>query len=240
MLEFIPTLPTWVWAAVALSALLITGAVTTFRRHHDILMSAGFCAEYRNKVIEYANSDGADQQTYHWLILNSNRMQAELGLDGYWSVFRDPPFEYTQYPFIINGITKLQEIFRDNQLHGDILGRRSSFIMMLDASLLRFIGSQRASLEAAESAMRNPMTWLVVGAEQFTATPLYLLSTFGVIGKATLARAKNTKAFRVFAFLIASLIFLMSIASDVTGLLTSGREAWDTIVDFFGMGEHKS
>lgn len=64
---------------VALTGMLCTGLMRAYWLHRRMIKRLVLAHEFRDQFIRYCNSEGRDGDTYTWLMLNSNRVQSEMG-----------------------------------------------------------------------------------------------------------------------------------------------------------------
>lgn len=105
--------PVWAWMALLAAVALIGGGFSLFKREATLGRELAFAAEFRRSFIAYANSHGADRKAYHWMTLNSTKMQAQMGFHGILSAFRDPPYTYSNYPVVLNLLPRIRSDFDD-------------------------------------------------------------------------------------------------------------------------------
>ena len=219
MLEFAAVfdkIPIWVWAVIVMGVTLL-GFVNLLIEVRSAAQKLDFSSEFREKFIEYVNSRGKERELYHKMMLQSNRMQAEMGPFGIWHHFRDPPLEYKNYGIILNGLPRIRREFEEDRF----LSRADGFVQMFDDALVRFLGSLDDELEGLTKSLRNPVTCFRRGAEQIALLPFLFFEAFGVIGRKTIA---SIRAAWVFKFLTAALA-LLGFTAGVIALLVDGGEA---------------
>jgi hypothetical protein len=235
MIQYLPSMPLWIWSLLALLGCAALGFATIGIRNKKSNDEVEFFIEFRNKLIDYINSRGSDSDSYHWLTLNANLMQQRMGSDGIWAVFRDPPFKYNNYPFVINGLMKIRDIFSGDNFGRDPFGNDGRFFEMMESSLLRFIGERQAGLLEDQREIRNPLSWLRYGARDIVSLPLHILLAFGLIGSETFRRTKRSPAFKALSFLFIVVLTSLAVLSDIAGLVTSGRSAWQAVLSWVGV-----
>jgi hypothetical protein len=212
--------PTWVWVA-SIAGVTLLGFLNLLRQVRDADQKLTFSSEFREKFISYVNSRGRDREVYHEMMLQSNRMQAEMGPFGVWHHFRDPPFEYKNYGIILNGLPRIRREFEEERT----FSRADDLIQMFDDALVRFLGTLDEDLNESKKSLRNPLACFRRGAEQVALLPFLFFAAFGVIGRATVA---SIRAAWVFKFLTAALA-LLGLAASIIALLVDGSEAWGIV-----------
>ncbi len=220
--KILNALPQEAWVALAVAAVMLLGFVTMIRQQSRRKQQLAFAIQYRNKFIEYANSRGADTESYRWLTLKANQIQSDMGDTGVYAGFR-PPFEnviYKNYPIVLNMVPRIRQMMDDNGMHiWD--SQISAYVNAVDEAFLRHIGPQQDSCEQDGKQIANPLRWFRSGIEQILSVPLYLLSLFGLMGIRTIAAIQAAPLFRV----LAGLAGLISFIGAIIGLLVDWSEA---------------
>src|ERR1700730_1384639 len=207
MHALLTTIPAWIWVLLSLVGLLITGFVTLARRAVDIDVRYQSAGDFRSKFLLYANSRGQDQGAYHWLILQSNKMQREMGHHGIMGQFRDPPFIYTNYPIILNMLPRLRRPFTE----ANYFNRCDELAKMLDETLIRHLGSLIGYKCSANTRVRNPLHWFLCGVEQVISVPIYFFQIFGVMSRITVSAIQRSRLFKI----VSALIMLLGLIASV-------------------------
>jgi hypothetical protein len=220
-------IPTWTWISLSFVALLIAGFVTLRRRYSHIDARLQAVHEFRGKFVQYANSRGQDDEAYHWLIMHSNRMQAELGFQGIIANFRDPPFFYTNYPVVLNMLPRLRQAFGER----DYFNRSGEMATMFDETLVRYSGSLLEYEGEAGARLRNPLQWFLCGVEQAVSIPLYFLRAFGVLSSITISSIQGSRLFK----LGSALIVLLGLVGSGISIINDGRTAYEKALHAIGL-----
>jgi hypothetical protein len=220
-------IPAWVWA-VSVVGVTLLGFVNLLLEMRGAAQKHDFSREFRKKFVDYVNSRGKDRDSYHKMMLQSNRMQAEMGSFGIMHHFRDPPLEYKNYGIILNGLPRIRREFEEDHF----FSRAEVFVQMFDDALVRFLGSLDDDLEGLKKSLRNPVAWFRRGAEQIALLPFLFFEAFGVMGRKTLASIRTA---RVFKFLTAVLA-LLGFTASVIALLVDGSEALGIVRGWFSQG----
>lgn len=222
----------WQVYAIAIGAPVVIMAVglgSLVRKRLKEDERKGFAEEFRGQFLDWANSSGQNQQAYNWMILNSHRMQGEMGGYGLYASFKPPfaNFAYKNYPIILNMIPELrQHIDRSDGLMR--LGNQmiDSYGKAIDETLLRYIGSLEDAARRTLGEVRNPFAWLRSGVELVVSMPLLMLSGFGLFGARTVQLVQGSLAFR----LVTALVALAGLASSIVTVLAG----WDQTVKIIG------
>jgi hypothetical protein len=222
--EFTMAIPAWAWLLLV-AALMATGFLSLARRSREINEQLDSGSEFRTKFIQYANSGGTDHEAYHWMILHSNAMQHEMGHHGILAHFRDPPFEYANYPIILNMIPRIRRVYGENLYFGN----RDDLPRMFDEAMLRYIGMLEHSHTAAWKRLRNPWQWFLCGLEQIVSIPLYFFQSFGVLSRSAVVAAQRSRLFKF----VSALVFLLGLAASLISILIDGRSAYHQVINWF-------
>lgn len=180
--------------------------MSLFRRNAALKNDMAFATEFRQRFIDYAKSRGADGAAYHWMMMNSNKMQSQMGYAGILANFRDPPIIY---PVILNILPRIKREF-GCQL-SDMYTQ--DLLQTFDDTLVRYIGDLERALNQSFADCRNPVRWFSTGVELILAVPLYFFSSFGVLSIATVHALQRTKFFKLCSALIGLLGLLASTIS---------------------------
>ncbi len=208
--------PIWI-LIVSILGITLLGFFDVLRKVREGDRKLTFSEEFRSLFLDYVNSRGEDHGSYHKMMLQSNRMQAEMGPFGIWHHFRDPPLEYKNFGIIVNGLPRIRRYFEKD----DFLRNSGEIVHMFDDALVRFLGVLEDDLNESKKSLRNPFTCFRCGAEQIVLLPLLFFAAFGVIGRKTIA---SVRAAWVFKFLTAALA-LLGFTASVIALIVDGGEA---------------
>lgn len=194
-------------------AVLATGGITLLRRVIATVENLEYANEFRNRFIEYCNSQGKNSDAYTWLTLNSARMQSEMGALGVYEAFKPPAASYMirNYQIITNMLPELRRyIDQDRESLGTMFGSTiDSYMKAIDEALLRYIGVLQEREGTARRNLKNPLIWLRTGVEQILAIPLLIFVWFGLVGSYTVRRLQSNILFKAIA-VIATLVGLIS------------------------------
>ena len=219
----------WSYGApiLALFFLLIIGFVSLRRRVVSVHKDQDFADEFRGRFIEYANSGGNNQDAYTFLMLNSPRMQGEMGSYGVYSSFIPPGGNYkvSNYQIIMNMIPELRRWIDSNrESMGTMFASTvDGYIKNIDEALLRYIGVLNERETTAIENLKNPFLWLRTGVGQAISTPLLILVYFGLMTGSTLNNLQATYLFKVLNACITILGIVSAIMTIVLG--------WDQTIE---------
>jgi hypothetical protein len=195
----------------------LVGFVSLLRRRRALKVVQTFAIEFRRRFIEYANSNGANYDAYHWMTLNANKMQGQMGSAGIMSSFRDPPYTYSNYPVIINMLPSIRRDINDGLLRS----RSAELTVMFDEILVRYLGTMQQYNEDAIGELRNPLRWFFAGVEQMVSIPLYFVLSFGLVTAGTVGYLQKTFLFRSFS----ALVVLLGIVASIISVVNDGKAA---------------
>jgi hypothetical protein len=221
-MQWLAALPQEIWIISAVVAALLLGVVQLLRELARMQDRLVFGKEYRNRFIDYANSQGADRQTYQWLTLKAQQMQGDMGDAGVYAGFR-PPFEqvvYKNYPIILNMLPRIRQMMDSNEF-GLWRGQIHEYVHAVDEALLRYLGPLEDSYATGKRELANPLRWFQVGVSQVLSLPLYLLALFGLMGARTIEAIQRAALFR----LLTGLAALIGLAAAVAGLIVDWSDA---------------
>lgn len=185
--------------------LLWGGWLVLRSRKESIENRLTFTEEFREKFIQYCNDRGNDQTSYDWLMFNSNRMQNEMGVFGFYKQFSPPFANYmiSNYPIVLNMLPELQRYFGEHRHSGGMLfaSQIDGYAKGMDSALLRYIGSLNTWHSTAIQNLRNPFQWLRIGVEQILSFPILFLSWFKIFGSNSVDSLQGNIVFRLIAAL---------------------------------------
>lgn len=210
--------------------LLLTGFLTLRKRVVETHLDQNFADDFREKFIEYANSRGENQEAYTFLLLNSARMQQNMGHYGIYSSFipRASNYSISNYQIIMNMIPELRRWIDSNResMGTMFVSTIDSYIKNIDEALLRYIGVLAERETKAYKAIKNPFLWLRTGAGQVLSLPLILLVLFGLMTKSTL---RSLQANYIFRALSALAVIITLVSGAMTILL-----GWEQTIEIAG------
>lgn len=209
----------WSWGIPlgALGLLLLVGFLKLRKRVVALNKEGDFVQEFREKFINYCNSRGEDSDSYTYLMLNSARMQRDMGSMGIYGSFKPPSANYTisNYPIILNMIPEIRSfIDRDRESgFGLFAPTVDSYIKAVDEALLRYIGNLTDQNDEAYNSLKNPLLWFRSGVSQILSLPLMLFVSFGLMAGSTLRALESSYIFK-------AINALVSIIAIVSGIMT--------------------
>lgn len=176
-----------------------------------------FAHDFREQFLTWLNSQGKDNKTYAALMLQSNRIQNEMGGTGILHKFKPPFANYflCDYPIILNIIPEIRQSFEsDLQTFSGMYSKTiDGYVRIIDDSLLRHIGTTEHEMLQRDKALRNPFMCLSTGIQQIVSIPLFLLNAFGLLRDDSIGNIQNSWLFK---FISALFALLAATASLVT------------------------
>ncbi len=153
--------------------------------------------EFQSWLIAYGNGGCESREIMGKMLSSSTKVEAALGVDNYVSgvvAFHTRLMGVPVIPFVIREI---------DQKAGDYLWRQDiqKALYLIDSVLIRRMGRIRDFLDDLKSQRKNPFVLFVRGWKYLWAIPLYLLSSFGLLGNRTVRSARESKPFQVITFL---------------------------------------
>ena len=201
------------WFLLALAALFAIGLVALLRSVSEIASNLEFTREYRDKFHVFVDQDNS--QTYAWLTLNANRMQAQMGSLGLMTF--KPPFAshmIHNYPVVLNVLPEVRKCLTDQLLSRSLL---SDYASLLDEALMRYQGSLLDRHRMAVASTKNPVVWLASGIRSVLALPLWFLASAGVLPRSFASRIVGSSFYSVLSGLVATVGFISAIVGLITG-----------------------
>jgi hypothetical protein len=203
-----------------------TGLHQTFKERRRYQERRTFANEFRSQFFNYVRSGGKDFAAYTWLIASSTQMQGEMGRFGIYDHFRGPGFQATNFPIIMNGLPGIRDWFGKNQRDRGIWQDQiNAYIQLVDDAMVRYLGSLKYALTHSQSPW-NPVIWFREGIKAWLASPMTLLSWFGVISATTLSRLVGGKPFEAFTAIATLLGFVGTIFTLALGWEDMHKLIW--------------
>lgn len=200
-----------------LALLLIAGFLSLRKNLVELYNDEDFVHEFRENFISYCNSRGEDNNAYTYLMLNSSRMQRNMGPMGVYGSFRPPSANYpvSNYPIILNMIPEIRSFIDRENEHGFGLFASTidGYIKAVDEALLRYIGNLKDRSSQALNSLKNPFLWFQTGMGLLLSLPLMIFVSFGLMAGSTLRALQSNYIFKC-------LNALLSIIALVSGLMT--------------------
>jgi hypothetical protein len=180
--------------------------------------------EYHNLLVQYAESRGGDTDAMNQLMIRSTRVEAILGADNWLSGARVVRNIYNGVPAIPFAIREIHETISNH------LWQREAYqaAELVRNVLIRHVGrreSEEADLiEESKSHVRS----IALGWRLWAAIPLYILNSFGLIGRSSLKRARASLLFSIYSLIL----FFAAVAAPILAYLADKNaidnrlEAW--------------
>jgi hypothetical protein len=176
------------------------------RRKERLLFTQKYLNNFR-LLLESLQTSAFDDKTYEWLALNSEKIQTQLGRNGI-ATYQPPFAQYfvENYQIIVNTLPEI----RTGKAH-------EHSILQIDDVLLREIGIINNGIISFKNEIKNPLLWLRIGMQNILTTPIQLLYWFGLIGKTTVSKWKNSFLIKATSAIIILLGIISSIMTIVLG-----------------------
>ncbi|MFN7603337.1 MAG: hypothetical protein ACK5R0_18265 [Bacteroidota bacterium] len=207
-----------------LIATLTTGFIHIWRTVKGISKKLDFAVEYREKLIEQANSyfsrQSIDNKQLSWLTKNSDRIQNQIGRGAV--IDYKPAYQnylVSNYHLIINTIPK----FSLQTIHSDD-------VTYADNCLLRHIGNAEEAYNESIKRLKNPLTWFREGFVQLTSLPIYILNWFGILTDNSLNKITTSLFYRT----IVGIGGLVAFASGLVTIIQGRKDVFGFIREMFG------
>jgi hypothetical protein len=162
---------------------------------------------------QYYESDGTDEKTYTWLMERSQPIQWTLGEGGILSIYK-PPFAtgvLQNIPVIINFIPELRQAFNGGYSHA----YNHDIAIIVDDTLLRFMGVLKFRRNHAIGLLLNPLQWLIKGIQAILGFPILLLQWTGVISTHSAGRLQEHMLFK----LVTLLLTVIGVVGSIIGII---------------------
>ncbi|MBP6468901.1 MAG: hypothetical protein KBE23_09780 [Chloroflexi bacterium] len=175
-----------------------------------------FAVEFLNRLVEFVNSGGKDEETYSWLVQRSPKLQTEMG---HWGVSDKllRPYDnviVSNYPLILNGIPEIYRCLVLSQFSARI---GLSYANMVRESIYRYVGIVNDWLKAASEDIRNPIIWLREGVKQLLLLPFLVLEWVGIVTSKTVSSFSNSAFLKFVGGVITIIGLIGSVVTIVTG-----------------------
>ena len=210
--------------AIGVLAVACLGFLQIRFKYRELANKIIFTNEYANKFSEYIISKGTAESTYAWLTAKAHKLQSEMGDLGIYNKFNMPHSNviYKNYPVILNLLPLIRREF-DSQLSLSV----NEYSALMGEALLRYLGVLETSREEFTKESRNPFIWIREGVRFLLASPIYLLSWFGLIGTKKTNTIANSS---IFGFLsgVSTLIGFVSALMGIT-------LGWQEFIALFGL-----
>lgn len=161
-----------------------------------------------------------DYKEYQWLIVNSPKMQRNLGIFGVMSNFIDGRYQYRNLQILVNLLPQIREAYETTRSYNALsfdFDRLKGFTNVITESLLRYEGDLSERDEATRNRLKNPFIWFREGVQWVVTLPIQLLYWTGVINYVVLSRLSNNWFVKFLNFLIIIIGLASSIVTLVTG-----------------------
>jgi hypothetical protein len=191
------------------------------RKRWRVVSRIEFANVFSATLHRYLDSRGEDAKAYQNLMLDSNKMQRELGVLGL--VSYRPAAEnivYSRFPVISNLLPQFHREIHDRFLSTTTSPAHTA--QMLSDTMLRYQGSLQEADEFSLARLKNPIAWLAEGGRAILTAPISLLRAFGVLSQPAYSRIEGARITRVIGGIVALLAFVSSVVTIVVG--------WDAFV----------
>ncbi len=177
------------------------------RLHEDREFAHAYLRAFRT----YIASDGADTESYSWMVHRSQKLQRNMGHHGVASTFVAPFGRYTvqNYRIILNALPEVRKALSDNFLRPVA----SQYIDFIQEAIIRYGGELDDALELAQGSVNNPFRALRQGVQALILAPGYLMHWLG------LSRSPSMSSRGVVLRISSGLLALIGLASAVVSIV---------------------
>lgn len=200
-----------------LLTLLVAGVGRLLHQHAVLLADGQFASSFLEKLVEYFNGRGADEDGYVWLTQRSVRMQRLLDQIGIVVSFRPPRsrVSYSNYPIILNLLPLLHQEWHATSLSHSNDAVINKYMLDMRDAVIRYIGTLEDDDTRFQRAIRNPVAWYREGVQLVLLSPLLLLAGLGIIAVERVWRLSRLPLLRLTGGVLA-LIGLVSSCVTIT------------------------
>lgn len=201
-----------------LIGLSLLGLSLLIHRRRELTKRFNFTSEFQEKLHQYLNSHGKNEEAISWLIFHSVKMQKELGSYGrgtYIAPFRT--YVQKDYQIILEGIPKIR----------NSLENRSHFVIdeirNVDDTIVRYFGVLSEILEENWSQIKNPFMWFSSGVQLVLSLPIRLLGWFGILSNSIVSAFIYSRLFKALTGIASLITFL--------GVIVELMISWETFIE---------
>ncbi len=215
------------WLIPAAVVLLIAvGRVILGREFRRLEEDREFAQAYLGAFRRYLAGDGADAETYSWLVHRSQKLQRKMGSHGIASTFVAPFNQHTvtNYRIILNALPEVRRGLSDSILRS----LASEYAQMIQEAIIRYDGDLDDALDQAQGSKRNPFTALRQGTQALIQAPAYLMHWLG------LARGPSMSSTGIVLRVSSGLLALFGLASSVISIVVGWSDFLAILARVFG------
>jgi len=179
---------------------------------------------YRSEFIDFINELFEkrlfNNKKYYKLTSTVSEMQAEMGSDGVFAYVQDPLHNMAMrnYPLLVNFLPELRNYLSESYTGSSIVQENYIYkANSCDDMFIRHIGVLEASLKQLRKKLINPIDCFAYGVRTILTTPIYIISSFGLLTASFARKISNSLIVRIIAGVIALIGFAASVVTIIIG-----------------------
>lgn len=208
--------------AIIVVALIVIGFLIKYRRINSYNKRCDFTTEFNNKFFDFVNetfsSYRIDSNKYSAVIMEVDKIQQELGMDGVINSFYDPlhGMQGRNYQLFMNIMHEIRSAVsaRDNII---IMERINQLMGLCEDALKRHIGNLERAIENEKKGLFNPITCLGEGIRWLVGLPVDILCWAGLYSVARSQKIKVSTIFKIISNIIVVIGLISSIVTIALG-----------------------
>lgn len=204
--------------AIIVVILILIGYFIRRRRINAYIKSEDFTTEFNNIFFDFVNDTFTtyriNSSQYNAVIMQVDKIQQELGVDGVLNSFYDPlhGMRGRNYQLFMNIMPEIRAAVsdRDNII---MMERINQLMGVCEDALKRHIGNLERAIENEKKGLFNPITCLGEGIRWLVGLPVDFLCWAGLY---SIARSKKIKVSTIFKIISNIIVVIGLISSIVT------------------------
>lgn len=208
--------------AIILAGIIIAGFINKLIELFRLNKRRDFTVQYHNNFVEFSDNiikNGmVDQKRYQQLMLDTNAITDELGIDGVVSEYFDPMkrMKGRNLQLFLNYMDEVRTFM---PLFGNVIAseRYSQYAGLCQDALLRHGGKLDNDIKSIKKALWNPISCFSEGFKWLLGLPVDILMWLGIINPAKERQVKASSVFKIISGFVTIVGFFGSIVSIVVG-----------------------
>lgn len=187
---------TWTLLA-AIAALIVIGFVSNVVEARAWVRDHNTLRQFQSWLIEYGNDGCQNREIMGRMIRESTKVEAALGVDNFVS-------GVVCFHMRLQGVPVIPFVIREiDQRAGEYFWQQDigKALYLVDGALIRRMGRIDDLLDGLSKQRVNPFFLFIRGWKFLWSIPLYVLASFGLLGKRTVRSARESRSFQLLAFL---------------------------------------
>lgn len=208
--------------AIIVVALIVIGFVIKCSRINSYNKRCDFTEEFNNMFFDFVNKTFStyriDSNKYSAVIMEVDKIQQELGMDGVLNSFYDPlhGMKGRNYELFMNIMPEIRTAVsnRDNMI---MMERIDQLMGLCEDALKRHIGNLERAIENEKKGLFNPITCLGEGIRWLVGLPVDILCWAGLYSVARSQKIKVSTIFKIISNIIVVIGLISSIVTIALG-----------------------